>query len=482
MITTKKKWITGIAGLTGIAVLGMPVVNGFILEGRLANDLVSLAEQNDYVVEHLSIDRSYGQTELALTLQGAGLRKINGQSIELSGILNHGSIFSAPGRISGDLDINYYAYEQGVRFVMPGTLSGSLSLSGTVNASLTTEGIELPLDPGAVMTVRVDPVAGKLKAGRSGVVAVDMEPLTWTVHENNKPMFRMAMNSPRVELSTREQSWSMTAPEVSYSLPSVSDDVLMVIDNFLAEGQQTTVDQQVSSRIDLTTGPVTMPLLTEQGLDNLVEAVAVRSSVENLDRTLMERIPELLGRGDAEQVMSVEDASQWLIDLVASQPRLAIEELSVQTSKGRFALAFDLSGTEKTSDFIQELLANPPQNQMEESLMTYAAMQSLAVSASVNLSDELLDWGCEYVPQQIVQEQGGQPAEAVMYSAMCQAMVTSGDFLSVSCLQFEDARQQMQCLNNMKQAKTVWQDSKTLKMALEDGVLMLNGAELPSSL
>ena len=330
------------------------------------------------------------------------------------------------------------------------------------------------------MTLKVDPAAGELHSNRSGNIAVEMEPLSWTVHENSEPLIRMAMNSPRIELSPQEQSWSMVASEVSYSLPSISDDVLMVVDNFVAEGEQKTEDQQLSSRLSLTTGAVTMPLLAEQGLDNLVEAVTISSRVENLDRNLLERIPELLGRGDAEQSMSVDDASQWLIDLMVTQPRVAVEELSVQTSKGRIALAFDLAGTEKTTEFVQQLIANPPQTQVEESLMTYAAMQSLAMSASVNLSDDLLEWGCEYVPQQMVQEQGGQPAEAVLYSAMCQTMVNSGDFLTASCLQFQDSAQQMQCLNNMQQAKTEWQESKTLKMALEDGVLSLNGAELSS--
>ena len=120
MTNAKKKWITGVAGLAGIAVLGMPVLNGFILESRINNDLINLVEQNDYAVESLLVNRGYGKTELELVLEGTGLRKINGQALELSGTINHGSILSAPGRISGDLDVNYYAYEQGVRFAYAG--------------------------------------------------------------------------------------------------------------------------------------------------------------------------------------------------------------------------------------------------------------------------------------------------------------------------------------------------------------------------
>ena len=478
MTNTKKIWISGIAGLAGLAVLGMPALNGVILEGRLKNDLINLAEQHDYRVENLSVSRGYGSTDLELTLQGTGLRKLNGQALELNGTLDHGSLFSAPGMISGDLDVNYHAYEQGVRFSMPGTISGSMNLNGSVSARLTTEGIELPLDPGPVLTLQVDPAEGQLTSRRSGTVAVDMEPLVWTVHENSVPLFRMAMNSPLVEFSTREQSWSMTASEVSYSMPSVSSDVLLVVDNFQAEGGQTTDNDQISSHMVMSTGLVTVPLLSGQGLDNLIEGVSIRSSVENLDRNLLERIPDLLGRGDAEQAMSVDDASQWLLDLMSSQPRIAVDEVSVQTSKGRFAFAFDLAGTDKTTAFVEQLLDNPPQTQVEESLMTQAAMQSLSVSASVHLSDELLDWGCEYIPQQMVQEQGGRPAEAVFYRAVCQAMANTGDFLTAPCLQFRDSGEQMQCQNSMQQAKTVWQESRTLKMALEDGLLMLNGAEL----
>ncbi|UYM15067.1 YdgA family protein [Endozoicomonas euniceicola] len=478
MTNTKKLWISGMAGLAGLTVLGMPALNGFILESRLKNDLVNLAEQHDYRVENLSISRGYGSTDLELTLQGTGLRKINGQALELTGTLNHGSLFSVPGMVSGDLDVNYYTYEQGVRFTMPGTISGSMNLNGSISARLTTEGIEWPLDPEAVLTLQVDPTEGQLTSQRSGTVAVDMEPLVWTVHENSEPLFRMAMNSPVVEFSTHEQSWSMTAPEVSYSVPSVSSDVLLVVDNFQAEGEQTRANDQLSSHMVMSTGSVTVPLLSEQGLDNLIEGLSISSSVENVDRNLLERIPELLGRGDAEQVMSVDDAGLWLRDLISTQPRIAVEEVSVQTSKGHFSFAFDLAGTDKTKAFVEQFLDNPPQTPIEESLMTHAAMQSLAVSASVHLSDELLGWGCEYIPQQMVQEQGGQPAEAVFYSAMCQTMVNSGDFLTASCLQFQDSGEQVQCLNSMQQAKAVWKESRTLKMALEDGLLMLNGVEL----
>ncbi|KEQ13608.1 hypothetical protein GZ77_14920 [Endozoicomonas montiporae] len=456
----------------------MPALNGFLLEGRLNNDLIALAEQHDYRVESLEINRGYGSTELELSLQGTGLRKINGQSLELAGTLEHGNFFSVPGMISGDLDISYHAYEQGVRFTMPGTLSGSMNLNGSVSARLTTEGIELPLDPGAVLTLQVAPAAGQLTSHRSGTIAVDMEPLMWTVTENSEPLFVMDMNSPVMEFSTRQQSWSMTAPEVSYSMPAVSSDVLLVVDNIQAEGRQTSDDDQVNSHFAVNTGPVQVPSLSEQGLDSLIEGVTVRSSVENLDRKLLERIPELLGRGDAEQLMSVHDASQWLLDLVTSQPRVAVDELAVQTSKGSFAFAFDLAGTDKTRAFVQGLLDNPPQTLVEESLMAHAALQSMAMSASVHLSDDLLDWGCEFIPQQIVQEQGGQPAEAVLYSTLCNTMVNSGDFLTMSCLQFQEAEQQMQCLNSMQQAKGAWKESRTVKMALEDGQLLLNGVEL----
>ena len=478
MRSSRSKWMTGVAGLAGIAVLGMPALNGMILEGRLQNEFVNLAEQNDFHVESLSVERGYSSTELSVNLEGTGLRKVNGQGIVLSGSLQHGSLFSAPGIVSGDLDVSYHIYEQGVRIDMPGTITGTMSLNGSVDARITYEGFELPLDPGAQLTLDIAPSEGQLNVSRSGHMVADMKPASWTLLESNEPLIRMDMSASTFEFNGSEQSWSMTIPEVSYTAPFVSTDVLMVVDQFLAEGQQFAEGEQLSSQVSLTTGPVSVPFLAEEGLDSLIEETRMRSRVENLDRAVIERIPELLGRGDSENTLSGEEAAQWLVDVVATQPRMVLEELSVQTTKGRIALAFDMAGTEKTAEFVQRLIDNPPQNAIEEDLMTYEAMQSLAMSASVQLSDDLIEWGCEAIPQQMIKEQGGQPAEAGLYTAMCQAMANSGEFLTLSCLQFTDPQQQQQCLTSMQQARDVWVESKTLEMALEDGTIRLNGTDL----
>ena len=475
-----KKILAGVAFIATAGAVALPAVNGMILEGRLRNHLQELASNNDYAIETLDIQRGFSATELAINLQGTGLRKVNGQSVEVSGTLDHASLFSLFELMSGELDIHYYSYEQGVRFSLPTKVSGSMTLNGSFTGHFSTEGLELPLDPGPVLTMQVEPASGIVTAPGSGKpVTVDIDPVAWTVLEKNQPVSQFEISNARMEVLATEPQWQVHVPQLVYSIPADDTAVVMRVSDVQAYGQQQTDGQNISSRVSFSTGSVDIPVLENTGLEGLIKGLTITSSVENLDRNLLERIPELIGRIGVEP-MSGEESAAWLVDLLGSQPKINLEELSVDTRQGKIALSMNLAGTEKTAGFAQQLLDNPPTTLVEESLMSLAALESIAASASVSLSDDLLDWGCDYLPRNYVEETGGKPAEALFYTGMCRVMADNGDFLSLSCLQFADNQQQTLCLDNMEQAKKNWRESKTLEVALKNGVLMLNGVELTS--
>lgn len=478
------------AGAAVVAVAsGLPAITGYMLEKSINDQLEGTAGKYNYSVSSVSIDRSFKETNVDIILEGKNMRQLSKESLHISGTLKHGNIFNLPTATTADLDFTYYLYQEGIRLGLPGTAQGQISWNGNMDASLNTEALELPLDPAGITTMVLKPASADLMV-RGGYderkVKVNFDNLSWDINENNELMGIVSLASPRLNYFTETNQWNMSIPSLSIGLDDGNEIVPLTLAEIEVSGEQQSDNGLIQSTVSVDTGALTLPSMTRLQAENVVAGFTITSSVENVSETSISHLADLLqgiNLPDNEEAIT-HSTKNFLLELTKNNPKVALDEFTLKTTSGNLSFSFDMEASEKISLLVEELVAMETVTPGQEDIFLMRMIEGLNTSARVTLSDDLLDWGCDRMGEQMAFEKGASPLQAQMVGSMCKTLAKSGDFLNVACMQAQNPIYQYQCVTAMNQAKTVWVEERSLELALKEGRLMLNGAalELPVSM
>lgn len=476
-----KKLVAGVAVIAVAAGAALPGMTGYILENTIQDKVEAAAEKYDFSVSSVELNRGFSETTIAVTLEGEGVRKLSRESLELSGSIQHNALFELPELMTTDLNFTYYTYQQGIQLGLPGTVQGAVSWDGAMVATINTKSLEVPLDPMGAATLLLQPASGTLKAGRTDQnVDLSLKPLNWTLFDNGEQQMSVAVEPSEISISPSGEAWTMQIPAVSLNTTEIEDHVDLTLEDLRFEGEQTTVDQQLSSSLTMSAGQLTIPALEPLHVDKVIEGFTLSSSAENINESAIPKLAVLMKEGtQMGNEEAVEQAAEaFLMDLMAGNPGFALDEFTLNTANGDLAIAFAMAGTDRSRDTLNTILDAQGLTPAQSDKLAYEFMMGMDSSARIALSDELVDWSCQRIGEQAAVEQGATAAEGEFIAGMCKTMADSGEFLSVPCMEIANPQWQGQCMDTMRQVKVVWAESKTLEVAVKDGQLLLNGVEV----
>lgn len=481
-----KKISAGAVAVVLAASAGLPGITGSMLESRLNDQLENTAAKYNYSVASVSLDRGFYESSIEIELEGINLRELSRESLTINGMLSHNSLFGLPDLVTGDLDFTYSLYQEGIRLNLPGSIEGSISLNGNIAAVIATESMELPLDSAAQATMKLNPASAELTVSGQNdqqVVQIDLNSLSWDIFEHNQFVGAMSLAPSHIHFLPAVQQWSMTIPALTMVSEHFEDDQAVTLENINASGVQSSQNDLFSSRVELSTAGLTIPALSGSGTETIFEGMRMTSSMENISHLAISKLADVLQQA---QLVNNEDAvfdsaKEFVLEVSQYSPKMALEDLTLKTANGELSFSFEIEGTEKAATVAQKLLESEEMTQEQEFATGIELLESINSATRITLSDELIDWGCEQVGQQMAFESGASPVQARLAGNMCKTVAKTGDFLSLACFEIEDPMQQYQCLSAVDQAKSVWVKNRTLELAFKDGKLQLNGAtiELP---
>ena len=483
-----KKLVAGVAVIAIAAGATLPGVTGYILEKNIQDRLEQSAAKYDFSVSSIELNRSFGETDVEITLEGEGVRKLSQESLSISGSIQHNSVFALPALMTADLEFTYHTFQQGIQLGLPGAVLGTISWNGSVDAAINTDSLELPLDPMGVTTLILEPASGQLWIGDRNEpnVALDLSQLNWTLTDDGEQVMSVSVEPSKITVSSTGETWTMAAPSLSMNLSEHQETADLTLQALNLTGQQTTENQMLNSQVSMSAGQLTIPALEPMKADKVIEGFTLSSSVENVTEDSISQLAILMKESNLlDNQEAVEKAAkEFLVDLSAGNPRFALDDFTLKTTNGDLGIAFAVEGTDQSRDVLNTIVEFQHLSREQEDELANQFMLGMNSSAKVTLSDDLVNWSCERVGEQVSIEQGASAAEAEFIGSMCKTMADSGEFLSVPCMEITDPKQQAQCMDTMSEVKVVWAESKTLEVAYKEGQLMLNGAivELPAAM
>ena len=478
-----KKIAAGIAVVAVATAAGLPAITGHMLENSIKEQLPGTAEQYHYSVSSVSVNRSYTETTVEITLEGYDLRQLSRESLEITGTLQHANIFSLPNIAHGDFDYTYSIYQEGVRTELPGTVKGAIDWQGNIQAELVAEGVELPVDTVTSTTMTIQPVTASMTVtGNYGEREVKMalDTLSWSIQEYGEELGAISLAPSQLGYSSKTSQWHLDVPLAS--LNQLEDDGVapLTVENIKINGHQSSENDLIHSSIHMETGAVIIPELEHLNGGKLIEGFAMKSSIDNVSQSAIQHLSRLFQAlnvpGHYEEIEEL--SNNFLVELTRHNPRFALEDLSIKTANGDISLAFHIESDEKVSTLMTELAEFGYLAPGEEDEFMLRLAEGLSSSAKITLSDEMLDWACDQVGEQVAFEQGGSQVEARLFGGMCKTLTKSGDFMRFACREASTPSYQYQCTRTVEQAKKLWQSDRSLELTLEEGQLMLNGSDL----
>ena len=481
-----KKIAAGAAVIVVAAATGLPAVTGYMLENSIKEQLAGTAEQYNYSVSSVSVNRSFAETTVDIELEGDNLRQLSRESLHIKGALQHSGIFSLPTIAKGDFDYTYHIYQEGIRIALPGTVKGSINWQGNMQAELTAEGMELPLDATASATMTIHPITAAMSvAGKYGErkVKMDLDTLSWDIKDEGELAGSISLAPSQLAYSNKTRNWQLDIPSASLNIPDENGATPLSVADIKLVGHQYSEDGLIQSNISLETGAFHIPELAHLNDGNLIEGITLTSSIENISQISIKHLTELfqeLNLSHNDELIA-ELAKNFLVELTQNHPRFALDDFTIKTANGSLGLAFNIESGEKVSKLIADLAELEYLSPEQESAFIYTLAQGVNSTTKITLSDEMLDWGCDRMGEQVAFDQGGSQLQAQMVGSVCKTLAKSGDFLNLACLQAPNPIYQYQCSNTVEQAKKVWVSDRSLELTLEEGKLMFNGAvlELP---
>ena len=476
-----KKIAAGAAIVVVAAATGLPAITGYLLENSIKEQLEGTAAQHNYSVSSVSVNRSFAETTVDVVLEGDNLRQLSRESLQIKGSLKHSHVFSLPMLASGDFDYTYFTYQEGNRTALPGTVKGSVDWHGNIQAELTAEGMELPLDASTTLTIHPASAAMGI-SGDYGkrMIQLDLDTLGWDIWEQGELLGAVSLKPSKLAYSNESRNWNLEIPSASFNVSGNDDAAPFSISDIRLVGHQYSENGLIQSNIDLETGAFVIPELEHLNDGKLIEGLKMTSSVENVSQGsisyLAELLQELNQSGDDQQIVGL--ATNFLVELSQNNPRFALDDFTIKTANGDISLAFNIAGSEVISTLFAELaeLEYLTHEQEDEFLLRLA--EGLNSSAKLTLSEEMLDWGCDRMGEQVAFEKGASELQARMVGSMCKTLAKSGDFLNLACLQAPNPLYQYQCSSTVDQAKKVWVTDRSLELTLAEGRLMFNGVAL----
>lgn len=481
-----KKIAAGVAVAVVAAATALPYITGYMLENSIKEQLNGTAEQYNYSVSSVSINRSFTETTIDIALEGDNLRQLSGESLLLKGTLQHSGIFSLPDIARGDFHYTWYIFQEGVRLALPGTVKGSVNWHGDIRAELTAEGMELPLDASARATMSIQPVTASMTVtGKYGERKVQLEPdtLSWDIKEQGKQLGTITLAPSKLTYCNETRNWSMDIPSTSLNIYDEKDSAFLTIEDIELSGHQYSEDGLIRSNISLETGAFQIPELAHLNDGQLIEGISLSSSIENISQSAIKSLTKMyqeLNLPDNDERIE-ELAQDFLVKLTQNNPRFALDDFTIKTANGSVGLAFNIESGEQINKLVTDLAELEYMTEEQENVFLLLLAEGLTSSAKITLSDKMLDWTCDRVGEQVAFEQGSSPMQARLVGGMCKTLAKNGDFLNLACLQTQNPIYQYQCTNTVEQAKKVWISDRSLEFRLEGGKLMINDAilELP---
>ena len=157
---------------------------------------------------------------------------------------------------------------------------------------------------------------------------------------------------------------------------------------------------------------------------------------------------------------------------------MALDNFTLKTTNGDLSVSFGLESTDKLSEALEPLVTATTLTPDQKQQLGQQLMASISSSASVRLTDDIIEWGCQQLGSSMAKEQGATPSEGEMMGNICRSLADSGDFLVMPCMDITNPQQQQQCVASMEEARAVWTEKKELNLAIKEGQFYLNGAAI----
>ncbi len=475
-----KKLIAGSVVAIGAFGAAFPAITGVMLENSINERLEEVAEKYSFSVSSVEMARGFDATTVDIVFEGSGLKKIARESLIVTGVIKHSTIFNLPEIYTSDLDFTYSSVHHGVKIDLPGTIRGALNWDGSALADFSTDAFELPVDSAARATLLQAPVAGKLVVDVSQGVVLDTEQLRWNISGQTQPVINATLDNVQVRVSPNAEHWAVSVPALSMTLKAPGYQQRLSIEDIAINGEEKVENNLLNTRVDFSAGQFSIPALANIKADKVIEGFSSSSSVENLSLEAITELISLIRAAELPDNTEATDsaAKKFMMELSKTNPRFALEDFTLKTSHGDISLSSEVAGTDRSRQLLKQLTESDGLSVEVMGKRSTEFLMALNSSLKVSLSDELLDWSCKRIGEQVVRERGGKAAEGKMIGSMCSSMAKSGEFLSMSCMTMQNTKKQAQCIDTMNQVKNSWVESNTLEVALKDGQLLLNNVVL----
>ncbi len=448
-----------VAGVSIVAAL--PGISGVVAGHAMESELSPLAESLGYSIQEMSFDRDFSSTQVHILLQGEGLKSLNNESIELTGVLSHGGITDFPVMVAGDLDLSQAQGSGEDRIAVTGTVYPQITWSGGESAQFDVNPVVIPLDPETGSVMALDGYSGSFDSGNSqpGEVDIKLSGISLQVAEGGYEVASIQLSPSLATFTPQNRNWELQAEDMTLSIPEFGKDI--TVENLELGGNEVTADGLVSSKGFFKTGQMSF---APEG-DVLLKSVKAEGTIENVSVAALGNLTELVNDNEEIDSKTVEST---LLQALESLPRYALDHLSVDTGNGAVEISFDMAATESTAATVKSLLANPPQNEVQEYLAMQNLVNNIRSSARIQVSEELIGWGCELTSSQDIAD----PVQARAVAAACKGLVEGGHFLNMVCTQGD-----WSCVQKMEQVRVVWEKERALELSLDEGRVLLNKVE-----
>ena len=363
------------------------------------------------------------------------------------------------------------------------TLAGSINWAGQLNGQLHVESQTFPAMTGSAVTVISPPINATLYADGEHT-EIELGEQFWRFQQGR--LIRSYQLAPStLSIANHARHWSITIPEFTantetaggatrsrlFSIADIYSNTTLLSKGTLLNGRYSLSIGTVEAQASGLTTKEGKPLITGMTLSSQFEQIDPKALI-NLFSLASEIKP--LPKNSADRNHKMLSA---MATLTQTTPSITIDKMILATEKGDVQFSFSLSGTHELPQLLTQLQNIPPLSSIEQKKLSSKIINAFNTSASVKFSDDILNWGCEALRDELAEE-GNLTANAALLEEKCKTIATSGTFFIYPCLNILDTAQQTQCLAAMKQAERVWTQKREIKLSLQEGTFFLNDAEV----
>ena len=472
MNTSIKIALAATVSIALIPFIALQPISGYLLQNQIQQRVQQLATTHEFAISHLQTTPSFNSTTVDIKLTGVGMRALSKESITISGTIHHKSILKLPVLYKTDLQTNYHIESNGGSVNYPATLQGNIDWHGNTHQTIQIKGSLMELASSTELDIADvnGTVYLNLFQKNQGII-MDFNPHKATVKESGTDLLTITTAPSSLFLSDNGDSHYQTS-SVTFQMVNLPHS--LTVDNLMINNRYRHNGQLLSASTRIKTDHWHMPFLKEMQIDETLKGVVLSSSINNISMNALTQLANIATLPDAPAAM----LAQFLTELSATTPQIALDEFSLKTSIGDITMSASLAAVQPAfAKLLQQVMTNNP-DKLSNMVSEDTLLQAMDTSISFTVSDNLITWGCEQFTNMSTAEADVSAAEAQLMMSMCSGLMQSGNFINLACTEMPDAIVQAQCLSAAEKVKQQWGMDRTLTLTLNKGQLLLNGVSL----